>query len=204
MELSKLQLDALKEIGTVGAGNAATSLSKMLGKRVNITVPLAQVIPIEKVPELLGSPEELVTAVIFEIDDDVNGAILLMYSMAEAKKLAALLTSKPIDEVKIMDEFLVSALKEMGNVTTGAYLNALAAITNLRITHSIPNYASDMLMSIMDGILIRLSLEAEDAVVVETEFSIEENKVHGYILFIPDPEGLQVILKTLGLGGQQS
>jgi chemotaxis protein CheC len=202
MELNKLQLDALKEVGTVGAGNAATSLSKMLGKRVNITVPTAQVIPIEKVPELLGSPEDLVTAAIFEIDDDVNGAILLMFTMEEAKKLAAGLTSKPIEEIKIMDEFSVSALKEMGNVTTGAYLNSLAAITNLRITHSIPNYASDMLMSIMDGILIRLSLEAEDAVVVETEFEIEDNKIHGYIMFVPDPEGLETILKTLGLSGK--
>lgn len=199
MELNKLQLDALKEMGTIGAGNAATSLSKMIGKRVNITVPNARVVSIEKVPELVGGQEELITAVIFEVNDSVNGVIMVLFSLEEAKKLAALLLAKPAVEAHILDEMGISALKEVGNVVTGTYLNALSAITNLRITHSIPNYASDMLISVMDGVLIKLSLEAEEAIVVETEFKIEEDLIRGFILFIPDPEGLQAILKPLGL-----
>lgn len=199
MELNKLQLDALKEIGTVGAGNAATSLSKMIGKRVDITVPNAQVAPIEKVPSLVGGSEELITALIFEVNSNVNGVIMVLFSMEEAKKLSALLLSKPPESDGILDEMGISALKEVGNVLTGTYLNALAAITNLKITHSIPNYASDMLVSVLDGILIKLSLGAEDAIVVETEFGIEEKLVRGFILFIPDPDGLQTILRTLGL-----
>lgn len=202
MELNKLQLDALKEIGTIGAGNAATSLSKMIRKRVNIKVPNAKVIRVEKVPDLVGGPEELITAVIFEVNSTVNGMIMVLFSLEEAKKLSAILLSKTFEEVHILDEMGISALKEVGNVLTGTYLNALAALTNLKITHSIPNYASDMLISVIDGVLIKLSLEADDAIVVETEFEIEEKLVHGFILFIPDPEGLQAILKTLGLSSK--
>ena len=41
--LSALQLDALKEVSNIGAGNAATALSMMIGKKVDMTVPAVNV-----------------------------------------------------------------------------------------------------------------------------------------------------------------
>ncbi len=78
-KLSKLQLDALKEIGTIGAGNAATGLSKMLNKRINITVPSAQILPLEKVPQVLGGMEKLVSAIYITLTGELSGSMLLIY-----------------------------------------------------------------------------------------------------------------------------
>ncbi len=199
MKLNKLQLDALKEIGTVGAGNAATSLSTLLGQRVNINVPDAQVVAIEEIPGKIGAADELVTVLLFEVDGTVDGVIMLLFTVAEAKKLAGLLLAKSFGQVDLLDEMTVSTLKEIGNVTTGAYLNALAGVTKLKLTHSIPNYASDMLGSILDAVLIKLALDASDAVVIENEHQLGTESIKGYILFIPDQKGLQTILKSLGV-----
>ena len=47
--LNSIQLDALKEVSNIGAGNAATSLSMMLGKKVDMSVPAVNVVKLEDV-----------------------------------------------------------------------------------------------------------------------------------------------------------
>ena len=198
-KLSKLQLDALKEIGTISAGNAATGLSKMLNRRVDITVPSAQIAPLEKVPDLLGGPEKLVSAIYINLIGEVSGSILLICPMNEALQLTDLLTGRSIGTTKILDEFGQSALKELTNIITGCYVEALSKVVNLKIIHSIPAFSADMLAAIIDGILIKLGLEVEHAVVIETEFMIKEGSVKGYLLFLPEPAGLEMILERIGV-----
>lgn len=199
-KLSILQLDALKEIGTIGAGNAATGLSKMLNKRINITVPSAQILPLEKVPQALGGMEKLISAIYIMLTGELSGSILLIYSMEEALRLTDMLMGKPIGATKLLDEFGQSALKELTNITAGCYLQALSKVVNMKMMHSIPAFASDMLGAIIDGILVKLGLEVEHAVIIETEFVVEGGTVKGYLLFLPDPAGLEAILKKIGLG----
>ena len=38
-ELSEMEFDALREIGNIGAGNAATALSKLLNRKIDMAVP---------------------------------------------------------------------------------------------------------------------------------------------------------------------
>lgn len=199
-KLSKLQLDALKEIGTIGAGNAATGLSKMLNKRINITVPSVQILPLEKVPQALGGMEKLVSVIYIMLTGELSGSILLIYPMEEALRLTDMLTGKTPGTTKLLDEFGQSALKELTNITTGCYLQALSKVVNMKMMHSIPAFASDMLGAIIDGILIKLGLEVEQAVIIETEFLVEGGIVKGYLLFLPDHAGLEAILKKIGLG----
>jgi chemotaxis protein CheC len=202
MDISKLsneQLDALKEIGTIGAGNAATGLSKMLNKKINITVPSAQILPLEKVPQALGGMDKLVSAIYIVVTGELSGSILLIYPMEEALRLTDMLTGKTPGTTKLLDDFGQSGLKELTNITTGCYLQALSKVVNMKLMHSIPAFATDMLGAIIDGILIKLGLEVEQAVVIETEFIVEQGLTKGYLLFLPDPAGLEVILQKIGL-----
>ncbi|MFH1440663.1 MAG: chemotaxis protein CheC [Candidatus Omnitrophota bacterium] len=199
LKLTNLQLDALKEIGTIGAGNAATGLSKMLNKKVSINVPCAKVIKLEDVPELLGGPELLVTAVYFHVTGNFMGSILLILPSKEALRLVDMLLGRENGQAQDLDEYASSALKELGNISAGSYLLALSEIVNMKLAHSVPGLAVDMLEAVLDGILISLALEVKDAVVLDTEFMVEENKVQGHFLFLPEPEGLENILKTLNV-----
>lgn len=198
-ELTKLQLDALKEIGTIGAGHAATSLSEMIGKRVEVTVPKAIVLNLEDVPDALGGAGVIVSGVFFLVDGEIDAIFILLFSLDEGKKMVDLLTFKELGYTKVIDEFGKSALKELGNVTAGAYLTALSKVTGIKTSYSIPNYASDMLGAVIDGVLIHLSLEAKDAMMLEAEFMIGKDVVRGNILFLPEPKGLEIILGKVGL-----
>ncbi len=203
LKLTDLQLDALREIGSIGAGNAATGLSKMLNKRISISLPSTKVVKLEKVPELLGGAESLVAAVYFQVTGPFLGTILLIFSLKEALRLVDMLLNKKNGETQILDEFAGSALKELGNISAGSYLSALSEVVKMRLMHSIPGLATDMLQAVLDGVLIKLALEAESALVVDTEFKVEENKVQGHFLFLPEPEGLEVILEKLGVRSQE-
>lgn len=198
MELNDAQRDFLKEVGMIGAGHAATGLSSLLGRKIMVSVPNSRIVPLTQLSCLVGLADDLVTGVIFLVEGDVKGAIVLILPILEGKKLAAIMTHKRPEEIKGLDDFSISAIKEAGNITTGSYLSALADFTGLKIIHSVPNYASDMLMSILDSLLIQFSLKADEAAVIESEFRVEQGgTVEGYMLFIPDTESLDLIFKKL-------
>jgi chemotaxis protein CheC len=199
MELNDLQLDTLREIGSIGAGNAATGLSKMLNKKIKINVPSAKVMRLQDVPQFLGGPESLVAVVYFQIKGDFVGSILLVFPLKEALKLTDLLLERKKGKTKEFDELSSSALKELGNISTGSYLTALAQVLKRKIVHSIPYFATDMLQAILDGILIELAIKVEYVVVIDAKFEIEKEAVCGHFIFLPEPEGLKQIFKALKL-----
>lgn len=199
INLTDIQIDALREIGTIGAGNAATALSKMLGKRINITVPDTNVVRLEEVPDKLGGAETVTTSVYFQVVGNVTANMLCMFHQQGALKLVDLLTDKQIGATHILDEFSQSALKELGNITIGSYLFAMSEFIKLSMFHSTPSLVTDMLGAVLDGILIKLGLEAEHALIIETEFMVGEDMVKGWLLFIPDTAGLGAILEAVGM-----
>src|SRR5690625_616218 len=86
--LSRLQLDALREVASIGAGHAATALSSLTGRRINVEVPRLQVIELEEVPHLLGAARELVTTVVIEMRGDLMGRTLQVFHVGNTKRLS--------------------------------------------------------------------------------------------------------------------
>lgn len=197
LRLSKLQLDVLKEIATIGAGNAATGLSAMLNKKVGIQVPSVSVVKLERVPEFLGGPEVLVSAVFFEVTSSFSASMLLLFTYEESLKMSDMLLGKKMGETKVLDEFAQSALKELGNISVGSYLMALSEFINIKFSYSVPGLATDMLQAVLDGQLVQMALQVESLVLCDTEFSLGKNTVRGHFLFMPEPEGLNNIFKAL-------
>ena len=66
-ELNSWELDALKEIGSIGTGNAATALSSMIGKQVRIEVPEVRIMGYNEAIEWIGGPEEITAGVLVRI-----------------------------------------------------------------------------------------------------------------------------------------
>jgi len=202
IKLSKSQLDILKEIETIGVGNAATGLARMLNKRIDIKVPSAVVAKLEKVPDMLGGPEQLVAAVYFQVSSKFSGNAMLVFPLAEAFRIAEILLNRPKKSITAFDELSASSIKELGNIYLGAYLTALFDFLKISFKYSAPSMVTDMLQAVLDGILIQMALKAESAVVLDTEFSIEKDKVRGLFLFLPDPEGIKLILNALNPPGR--
>ncbi|MBP2665527.1 MAG: CheC, phosphatase, inhibitor of methylation, partial [Firmicutes bacterium] len=63
LSLSPMQLDALREIGNIGAGNAATALSQIINRKIDMSVPRLNILPLSEVPDVVGGPDTMVAGV---------------------------------------------------------------------------------------------------------------------------------------------
>ena len=197
MKLTVRQKKALQEVGQISAHWATLGLSRLLKRRIRIRVPYAGLLPIREVPELLGGASSRVAAVYFLVTGTVSGSLLLLYPLKQAVRLTDLVLHRRRRSTPVLDELAQSALKEVGNITTGAYLTALSEVGRIRLMHSIPSLAMDMLQAALDGVLIRSSQKADQVVALGTEFEVERERIPGHLFFVPDPEGLKKFFKLL-------
>ena len=198
-DLTPNQLDALREIGNVGAGNSATALSQVINKKIDMNVPKVSLIPIDEVPDLVGGPDALIVGVFLRVYGKAPGNILFLMPKESAFYLVDDLMGRPHGTTQTLDEMDVSALKEVGNILTGSYLNAFYHFTQLSMIPSIPSLAMDMAGAILNVVLVQLGQMGDMAVVIETKFLSEDDSVNGHFFLVPDPGSLGTIVKAVGV-----
>ena len=199
MQLSPTQMDALREIGNVGAGNSATALSQIINHRIDMNVPEVSIVPLGEVPDLVGGPEAMVVGVFLRVYGQAPGNILFLLPAESAFYLVDMLMGKKRGETQNLDYLDESALMEIGNILAGAYLNALFNLTKLSLLPSIPALAMDMAGAILNVVLIQLGQMGDHALVIETEFTTDEEGIKGHFFLVPDPGSLDTILTAVGV-----
>lgn len=192
------QKDALKEIGNICAGNAATALSQLLNRKISIVVPRIFILPIEQVFQAVGGIDKLVAGLMVRVLGDMPSNIVLIFSQKDALVLASFLTKKQVFESSIMTDLERSAFKEIGVILANAYLGALGGFVGLGLVSTTPELVIDMTGAIIDYILIELSCKSEFAILVESEFHEPMASVTGHFFLIPNPEGLEIFLRAIG------
>ena len=199
-ELGPVQLDALKEVASIGAGNAATSLSNMLNGKIEMTVPEVNIMPVNQIPDIMGGPENLIVAMLVETEGDMEGGVLFALEIEAANKLIELLTGQEVDIDEELGELEASALKEIANILTGSNLNAFAKMLEMTIQPDVPSLAHDMAGAILEVCFIELGQVGDYGLVIETEFKSDTAQgINGNFFLIPDPDSLEIILKKLGV-----
>jgi len=199
LNLSSIQLDALKEIGNVGAGNSATALSQLINRKIDMTVPQIAIMPLGDVPDVVGGPDVMVAGVYLRVFGPAPSSILFLLPRDSAFYLVDMLMGREQGHTTTLDSMDESALMEIGNILAGAYLNALSHFTKLTLLPSIPALAMDMAGAILSVILIQLGEMGDHALVIETEFTTENDGVKGHFFLIPDPGSLGTILSAIGV-----
>jgi len=202
INLNEIKKDALKEVGNIGAGNAATAFSEVLDRKIEIDVPSVEIIPLEDVSTITGSEEDHVAGVLFKVSGEAPGTILFVFPSSTIKYLIEVVMDKKI-EPEEMGEIEISLLKELGNILSGSYLKSIGDMTNLNMNQSVPGFSYDMAGAILSSTMISASSTGENVLLIETEFMDGEEKIEGYFFFIPQVESLSIILKSLGLSGDE-
>ncbi len=198
-DLTPAQLDAMREIGNIGAGNSATALSQIVNKKIDMNVPRVSIIPIEDVPDLVGGPDSIIVAVFLRVYGKAPGSILFLMPKENAFYLADDLMGKPHGTTQELDEMSVSAIKEVGNILSGSYLNAFSHFTNISMLPSIPSLAMDMAGAILNIVVLQLGQMGDRAMVIETKFLAEDDSINGHFFLVPDPGSLGTLVKAVGV-----
>jgi chemotaxis protein CheC len=129
---------------------------------------------------------------------DLPSNIIFIFSQRDALVLASLITNKQITETSVITDLERSALKEVGVILANAYLGALGSFVGLGLVPTVPELVMDMAGAIVDYILIELSCKSQFALLVESEFHEPAASVTGHFFLIPNPEGLELIIKSIG------
>jgi chemotaxis protein CheC len=200
-ELNNLQLDVLREIGNIGSGNAVTALAKMINRKVDMAVPKVKILEFSAVNEILGEPEQIVVGILLNVSGDLSGSILFTLNQKSAQILVNILFGRRIDikSQELFNEIERSALKEIGNILTGAYLSAISLLTNLKVSYGIPDIAIDMAGAILSVPAIEFAKLGDTVLYIETAFSEGKESVLGDFFLIPDIDSYDILLKALGV-----
>lgn len=196
--LNQQHLDVLKEIGNIGAGNAATALARMLDKKIDMDVPKIKILDIQEVAKVLGGEENIVAGIYFNVHGDIQGNIMFLLDIHSSKLLTNMLMGKSSSEDQL-DEMDRSALQEVGNILSGAYISSLVALTNFNIQLSVPSLAVDMAGAVMSVPAIQFSEISDKVLFIETELKEGEDLVEARFFLIPDEPSFEKILNSLGV-----
>ena len=148
-DMNALELDVIKEIGSIGTGNAATALSQVLRKKTKMTLPAAYILGYNEAIEMVGSPEEIVAAVLVKMSGEINGIMLFVLKMDFINAVLQSVMGQEITEYMDLTEIQKSALEEIGNIIISSYVNAMSGLTGVTIQLSIPSIAINMLGGIL-------------------------------------------------------
>jgi len=190
---TELQLDALRELANIASGNAATSLSQMLGREVGLSVPRVLALPLADAVEACGSPDEATTSVVIPLDGDIEGVVLLLIDPDGADALCGLLG------VEAGSEIADSALREIGNILGTSCLNALASMTGLHLEPCPPHLATDMLGAIVSSLALAQETSGEIVLVMDSELEVANEPCSISFVLLPSDGGVTDLLTPLGL-----
>jgi chemotaxis protein CheC len=198
LTLTDTQIDAFKEVGNIGAGHAATALSQLIKKKIMINVPEVKVIKISEVENLIGDKNSLVAGIVMNVLGDITAKLLLLLTRDAALHLADMLLQHPAGTTKVMNEMGNSAIKETGNILSGAYMNALNEFLGVMLLPSVPNLVFDITSAILASLSEGFEAMSSHIICVETQFSeVNERVIKGYMLLIPDVPSIQVLLNAI-------
>jgi chemotaxis protein CheC len=204
-KVTSLHLDILKEIGNIGAGHAATALSTLLNKKIDMKVPQVRVVSFDEMMEMAGGPENVVVSVFLRIEGDAPGSMFFVLPLSQGSRFIHQMTGELefSFEKPPFSELGLSAMQELGNILSGSYLSSLSDFTNLNLYPSVPALSVDMAGAVISFGLLELSQISDMAIVIDTALKeddiAESESVKGHFFLLPDPESFETIFKSLGV-----
>ena len=203
--MNAYQLDVFREIGNIGSSSAATALSKIVEKRVTLSLPCVQILKFNEITKIVGGEETLVLGILQPMQGDLTGNILFLIGLQQAHDLASLLLRRMLNyeqrqtEPGAFSEMEMSALREIGNIMISSYLSAISTMTNLKIIPKVPEMALDMAAAILSVLTIEFGKVGDSVLYISSEFAQDNIKVGGDFFLVPDIESYSILLNALGV-----
>ena len=192
-ELNEMQIDMLREIGNIGAGNAATALATILDEKVDMSVPSVRITGFDEAVENLGGAESLTVAVLVNFGGDANGMIMFLLNVEDAKSIMDILVGED-DGEEGLSEMKISGIKEIGNILASSYVNAISALTGLTIEVSVPYVAIDMVGALMSVPIIEFGAIGDKLMFIEENFEGETNDLKSNMIMFAEINTLKTIM----------
>ena len=197
--MDDMQLDVLREIGNIGAGNATTALAKLVNAKIDMKVPKVALVDFPNLATTIGNEEDLMVAVLVTLSGDIKGMMMFMMDKKSTIFLIGqMMAGSGMEVGEDCGDMEMSVISELGNIISGSYLTALSSLLNMSIDMSIPYTAVDMAAAIISVPAIEFGKVGDEVLLIQTDFG-DDFDVNGYFILIPELESYGRILSALGL-----
>ena len=198
-ELSTLELDTLKEVGSIGTGNAATSLSELIGEQIKIKMPEVRIMGYNEAIDWIGGPEEITAGVLVKLSGQINGIMLSVQKLDFIKLVLEHMLGKTIDDYYGLYEMESSALIEVGNIMISTFINALCDLADIKVELTVPAFTVDMQGAIMAVPMAMYGGQSNYIMTIGGKFICNDKEVPCQLLMSPDIRSLNTLLRKLGV-----
>lgn len=197
LKLNDLQKDALKEVGNIGAGHAATALSQLLNTKINLSEPRIDVIKFRDLASRVGHEDRMVAALHMYIRGEAPGQIVVLFDREQAADFVATFLKRVIGDIQMFDSINDSTLKEIGNIIAGSYLSAINNLTGQNVLPSVPTLSYGTIQGAFRTLMS--ILPDQDVFLIESSFLDKEKEVSGQFILIPETGSLGPLLAVFGV-----
>lgn len=184
-ELDEVHRDFLKEMASIGAGNASTLLSKLIGKEVNVTVSTFDMVSPKNISKIVSASKRLVVVQHASIGGELGGNILLVFPRESALSLVDLLQKREPGTTEWLSEKEQDILKRVSQSLVKCYLDAIKGFLNITLQPSELRIFSTFGETITDLIDLALKKKTKQVFYLNTKLSIKPN-VEGEFVFLLD------------------
>ena len=198
-QLSDMHIDVLREIGNIGAGNAATSLAQMLNRQIDMKTPVVRIMDIADVDKAMGGPETPMVAILVEVLGDIHGIMMFVVGQQFTRNLLQTLLGDAEIDCMYLTDMQKSALSEIGNIMIGAYVSAIASLASLNINVSVPAVTADMIGSLLTVPAAEMGAVSDKIIFVEDDFQNSNGTITANMMLIPSLDSLSTLMNGLGI-----
>ena len=198
-QLTSMEIDTLREIGSIGTGNAATALSQMLNQEVRITLPEVRIMEYNEAIEWIGGPEEVTAGVLVKMSGDVGGIMLSVQKLELVNVVLNTMLGENIDSYENLTELERSAMIEIGNIMISTFINAMSGLADLNIKLTVPAFAVDMQGAILTVPMAEYGGMSNYLMAIGGNFVCNGQEVPCHVLLSPDLRSLDFLLRKLGV-----
>ncbi|MEA4992504.1 hypothetical protein SDC9_122641 [bioreactor metagenome] len=198
-DLNGLEIDTLKEIGSIGTGNAATALSQMIGKEVRITLPEVRIMGYNEAIEWIGGPEAITAGVLSQLGGEINGIMLSVQQMDFINLVLSNVLGQGVSDFNMLREMEISTLVEVGNIMISTFINALSGLADISIRLTVPAFAVDMQGAILTVPMAAYGGQSDYIMTIGGNFVCDGKQVPCRLLLSPDIRSLNFLLRKLGV-----
>ncbi len=198
-DLTDLHMDVLKEVGNIGSGNAATSLSAMVGREIMIEMPSVKLLSFQDAIDHLGGAEQIVAGILVRLKNEIDGMILLLLERRFSNIIISTFFNKEEESLLDIDQDEVSALSEVGNIMASSYVSAIGTLSGLNITVEAPKLQVDMLGALMSVPAIEFGNISDNLLFIDKSLKIGDESIKSNLMLIPTVQSLKKLLNKLGV-----
>ncbi len=198
-ELTSMQIDTLREIGSIGTGNAATALSNMLSREVRITVPEVRIMGYNEAIEWIGGPEEITAGVLVKMSGQLNGIMLSCQQLEFVNLVLGAVLGQEIHDYMGLHEMESSCLIEVGNIMISTFINALSGLADINVNLTVPAFTVDMQGAILAVPMAEYGGQSDYIMTIGGNFVCDDKEVPCRLLLSPDIRSLNFLLRKLGV-----